>query len=302
MSFMLGKVQVIFGVLGGILLLYNFLRNKHSKYDWLFIFIYITTLVSGFLTLYGSEFIWNLIKPMAVFQFPWRFLIITLFGISFFSAYFFSKNPIPYIQFLIPIAILFVSFSQSKYFYKPPVNKTYFEKGYASENSIETYVAYRVAEYLPVKADYKYWRDIEFNQKEHAKIIDQTKDFLYTQDNLPYKVISSEALDRKAVTSSQKVVLNVHYLPYWKISVNGKEYLPQTFDILARPVLTFTNSSPKTIRVYYQQTGIERLADILTVIAFIMSLALISPLNKRYLFAHGERVKNHDRSHNTTKK
>lgn len=89
MSFQIGKIQIILFLLGIITFLIIFLTNKKliKKMD---IFFLLFTLISIFLTHHFSKKIWNLFNfYLPLFQFPWRFLGLSLIGISYFSSYFF---------------------------------------------------------------------------------------------------------------------------------------------------------------------------------------------------------------------
>jgi hypothetical protein len=280
MSFMIGKVQVIFAILGLLLLTYNIIKKREKKFELLFVFIFIFTLVSTFMTTYASTFIWDVFGSIiGVFQFPWRFLIFTLFGFSFLSAYFFSKNPFPKIVFIIPFITFFLLFFQSKYFFKPPVTKTSFNKAFTSDEAIRNNMAYYVAEYLPSTADYIAWRVAEKNEAAQQKIISETKDFIFPLDSQPYKILSekSDSFERKATTKSQHFLINVHYLPYWKIQINGKNYTPTDFDFLGRPLVSLNSTSENTVHVYYQQTLLEIIANIISVLALIATVLLTVP-------------------------
>ncbi|MCM8787870.1 MAG: hypothetical protein NC935_07480, partial [Candidatus Omnitrophica bacterium] len=112
MSFMIGKLQIIFFVLGLILFIIRKKENKNIY--WFFI---LTTLTCLFLTSFQSRFIWNLFSPiMSIIQFPWRFIGLSLIGISFFSAYFFHRIKILFKNLLIFAILATVLIINGKYF------------------------------------------------------------------------------------------------------------------------------------------------------------------------------------------
>ncbi len=84
-SFMIGKLHIIFSFLSiiGLMLLFVFKKYKTEKEKIIIIaFSFFGFIFSVFLTLDISKIIWQSTPLMAFFQFPWRFLLM----ISFFSS------------------------------------------------------------------------------------------------------------------------------------------------------------------------------------------------------------------------
>ena len=166
MSFMIGKLQIIFFILGSILFLFQRKINKNKKIYWL---LFLTTFISLFLTIEQSQFIWEIFSPIISFiQFPWRFIAFSIIGISFFSTYFFQKIKIPFKNIFILIILLTVLIINGKYFKGQIISKKDFQNKFLSQEYIEKKSAYAIAEYLPKTIDYKYWRSLE-NKKEIPK-------------------------------------------------------------------------------------------------------------------------------------
>ena len=160
-SFKIGRLQIIFFVLGVLLFLYKTLvkKNKTNKISLFFI---IYSLLFLFLTLYQSQPIWEFFSPIiSIVQFPWRFIGPSLLGISFFASYFFQNIKIPMKSLFIFLIILATIFINSKYFKGQEIKKVDFEKKYLSQEYVEKKVAYAIAEYLPKTIDYNYWRSLE---------------------------------------------------------------------------------------------------------------------------------------------
>ncbi|OGK18886.1 hypothetical protein A3D80_01010 [Candidatus Roizmanbacteria bacterium RIFCSPHIGHO2_02_FULL_40_13b] len=265
MSFALGKPQIIFGLFGGVILLYNLLKRKQFNptspeasrgRSNLTIFVSILTVVSLSLSLHESQFIWNLFSPvLSLFQFPWRFLVFGVFGLAYLGAFgFFSvlfstplrlrppQSPYPLLLSSILSVVLILSAS---FLYKgQSLPNTIYESKYLSENYVHNQVAYKIPEYLPKTADYLVWRSFE------------------NKNTLPYS-------DGQFVKSS----LNIHYFPFWRIEVDGTEVIPTKFDSLGRPLLDLEKGSK--VLVTYQQTTIEQFSNLATIITFFSLLGLI---------------------------
>lgn len=151
MSFMIGKIQIIFFTLGIILFLLNQLR-KNNKAPLVLLFFIIYPLSLLFLTTFQSQFIWNFLSPfMSVIQFPWRFTGLSLLGITFLSGYFFHKLTVPLKNLFITFILISVLIINGKHFNGKEISNYAFEKKFLSQKYIENKVALSIPEYFPNK-------------------------------------------------------------------------------------------------------------------------------------------------------
>lgn len=81
LSLQIGLFQWIIPTILFIVLLFK----TNFKHRSLIIFLYLIALLSLFLTHNKSTFIWNKLPFLAYFQFPWRFLGLAIFSLSFIS-------------------------------------------------------------------------------------------------------------------------------------------------------------------------------------------------------------------------
>jgi len=240
-SFMLGKIQLLLA-LGGSLLLFYDLYKKRLKNARLWLVIFVLTVSSIFLTLYHSAFIWMILSPIfSLFQFPWRFLALAVFGNAVLGAYLFSRLKIKFAQYLVfGLAIVVIIFG-AKYFTKSQISKQEFNNRYLSGDYIEYSAAYAIQEYLPKDVDYQTW--------------------------LKLKGVSSD----KIASSSTKI--NLHYFPFWKIYVNGQQVTPTSFDLLGRPLIPITK--PSIIHIEYSQTNVEKMANAISLLTIIYLILIL---------------------------
>ncbi|PIP14642.1 hypothetical protein COS50_00905 [Candidatus Roizmanbacteria bacterium CG03_land_8_20_14_0_80_35_26] len=156
-SFKIGKLQIIFFVLGILLFLYK-LFIKKNKLNKVSLFFIIYSLLFLFLTIYQSQSIWELFSPvLSVFQFPWRFIGLSLLGISFLSSYFFDQIKFLGKNFVVLVLITAALIINGKYFSGQEIKKSVFEKKYLSQKYIENVAALKIPEYFPkdnVRIDY----------------------------------------------------------------------------------------------------------------------------------------------------
>lgn len=88
MSFMIGKLHIALALLSISILIYLKFKRKHfNNIYYLSIYSIAGFLISIFLMLDISRFLWELIPSMAFFQYPWRFLILASFFSSLLSGF-----------------------------------------------------------------------------------------------------------------------------------------------------------------------------------------------------------------------
>ncbi len=277
MSFKIGKIQLIFFFLAILLFLKQVTFKKETKINKELLFFLVVTMSSLFLTTYQSKFIWAGFTPLfSIFQFPWRFISFSLIGIGFFATYLFSKLRIPFKNLILVIIIFFTLIINGKYFYKSPILKQDFKNTYLTQDYIEQKVAYKVAEYLPKSASYDYWLKFKKTFDYRLPVELSNSQSLQIVKNDPFaKTVTVN------VTAPSEVKINIHYFPYWKIYINGKQTSLNKFDQLGRPLIYLSQSS--TIKIVYEQTLIEKVGNLATIIAFLFLLMLVlyKPIWKR---------------------
>ncbi len=85
LSFRIGKLAILLSVLSLFFIPFIFQKDK-VKFS-VSLFAIILLIVSIFLTLDVSRSFWELVKPMAFLQYPWRFLILISFASSFLTGF-----------------------------------------------------------------------------------------------------------------------------------------------------------------------------------------------------------------------
>lgn len=273
MSFMLGKPQFIIALFSLLSLIYQFINkklNKKLKQKSIIIYLTLITFITLYLTTYlslpVSKILANLI---GWFQFPWRFLIISLFGLSFLSAGLFIPKKLKKFSFIIIFIGFFILFYNSKFFIKDPISKKNFNNNFLSLNYIEKVVAYKISEYLPKTANYQVWLTYE-PKKDGSERKDSTLTdgkFIHSLDGKDVKITKNTYFYKTAMTDSSVVLINIHYFPYWKIFINHQRFIPEKFDSLGRPIVNL--KLPSLIVVKYEQTTTEKIGNIISILTLI---------------------------------
>lgn len=267
MSFMLGKLNIILGVSGLSLFLYDIFRKRKISDKPVFILIVILLLGSVFMTTAASSFIWKLTETIsALFQFPWRFLAFSLFGISIFAAFTLQKLPDKYKLIGVIVAGVLLLFTNYDHFYGQQISSSEFKQKYLSEEYITTTASYRVPEYLPTSANYKYWNSLEGNKNivnKNSPVTSQSNQELLLFTNEPlYKLFMAKSI--------QPVIANIHYAPYWQIMVNNIPFTPSQFDTLGRPYIPVSNIDFDSVAIRYSETQTEKFGNTLTILTFLV--------------------------------
>ncbi|GAB4219343.1 MAG: 6-pyruvoyl-tetrahydropterin synthase-related protein [Candidatus Microgenomates bacterium] len=284
MSFMLGKPQIIFSSIGFLFLIYLiYKKNKNRIISLYFIlltftFIYLTTYLSYPLSKLLNNY-------LGFFQFPWRFLVFILFGISFFSAAIKSPKKINFLKFLLVILGLFVVFYNAKFFTKDKIQDLKLKDDLLKKEYISDMVAYKVAEYLPKIVDYQTWLKHEPKKQEKYLIDNKLNDgffvhYLDKNETTPIILENNYFYKKAKIDKNEKIIINISYMPYWKILINEKEFFPNKFDKLGRPIIKVHKNSLLVVK--YEQTQIEKISNIISLLTFF-SLVFILKKSKPVL-------------------
>ena len=102
--------------------------------------------------------------------------------------------------------------------------------------------------------------------------------FIHGLDQGKVNIQQDTPFFKQAVVNSKKVIINISYLPYWKITINNKNIIPGKLDYLGRPILDL--KEPSVITVKYEQTLIEKLGNIISILIFVGLIIWTKILNK----------------------
>lgn len=274
MSFKLGKLHVILGLLGLFYLLIRLLKRQKSDLQTkISIYVGIIFVGSLFMTLSYSQVIWDsLSHVLALFQFPWRFMLLGIFGSAYFGAYFFHRVKVPFKNILICFVIVVTFVTARKYLIKPLYDYKEYEAKYNSLKYRKEQLAYMMPEYITEKASSAYWSSFNPAIASQKKIgfdyslpIESTGKFRVEKNDYFEKIV--------VVEEPQKIHVNIHYFPYWQVSVDGRSVQLKRFDPLGRPVLTL--SKPGRVTIAYEQTPIEKIGNSLTLLAFFFLIYVV---------------------------
>lgn len=154
LSFMLGKTNMFIVLLSIIFFVFILIYNKkfEKKIPVAFIFALLGLILSIFLLLSESKFIWELFSPMKYFQYPWRFLNLVGFFMAFLGGAILlltTKVKNKYISLIITILFLVLIVLMNVKFFQPQkiVNKSVTD--YTSDYALKWKISKISDEYLP---------------------------------------------------------------------------------------------------------------------------------------------------------
>lgn len=217
MSFMVGKIHLLLGVLSIPMVLILFNRRKiksthlFSQSRLVFISMLVVLIFSVFFMLEQSKFIWEILPGFPFIQYPWRFLVYTTLSFAIMIAIMFALfNRITQIILGFIFIVITVWFN-SRYF----IPKEYLaikSADYTDGTNLRFKISKISDEYLP--RDFKIvdasqnisWQAMEDSQ--NLKIIDST-------ENPAKKTFTVD------IAKSNDIRTNITYFPGWQVKIDG---------------------------------------------------------------------------------
>lgn len=209
LSYQVGWIHLL-GFALALAVSYKLWRQKR----WLSCVIIFSTAVaifSMFMVNPRSEFIWKQIEFLKFLQFPWRFLLLTIFFISLISGsivLILSRRK----NFVVACLILAVVVANFFYFTPEKFNSTT-DKELLSGENWDRQIKRSIFDYLPI-----------FAKEPPAELASQRYQILTGQSNISEFREGTNWFKFKADAQSHSIIrLSKYYFPDWKIFVDGKE-------------------------------------------------------------------------------
>lgn len=262
LSFMIGKLHILLFFLG---IAGFFLFKKFDK--TIFFFLLGGIILSTFLLLQPSKFIWDLFPQMAFFQFPWRFLLLTTFfvsligGASIFIVKRFVTSRLIVFSVAVIIAIGIILFTKEVF-----VPREYMSKSIGDYVNIESlwWTTSKISdEYLP--------KDFQ----KPKSFIEVPRDKIKPQEGI---IVSSSGEKTQTFTAqltateAATITINLAYFPGWKVFVDSQEVVYTPTDT---GLLVAVPQGEHTVTATYQQTAIEKIANALSLAGIFLLIVVI---------------------------
>lgn len=257
-----GQFTVQIGIIHWLAFIFSlplsvYLYKKKNKLWILNVGLIVIFLLSIFLMLPYSKIVWEKLSIIQKFQFPWRFLAISVFVTSILGGLVFSKANKKYLAVVIIIFILFL-------------NKDYWHaKGYLQKNESFFTGIYNSTTDTGESSPIWSVRFMEHRPKAHMEVIlgDAKITEVFRNSTIHKYVVSA--------SSSSRLRENTLYFPGWHVLVDGREVSVEFQDQKNRGLITFYVSSGKhSVVVYFTETKLRLLSDYLSLLS-VLGLVLL---------------------------
>jgi len=256
------------------------LHKKKNKFWILTLGSFIIFVLTLFLMHSSSKFIWENISTLQKFQFPWRFLSVTVFVSSLLGGIVLSSlNKFRFMVFsLLIIAIFLLNKDYWKaqgYLYKP---ESFYKGIYNSTTD--------TGESSPV------WsvRFMEKAPKAHLELLDGDAKITETKRMSTHHAYNVEVKQKTLFAE------NTLYFPGWEIRANSNpvkiEYQNQQYRGI---MLFFLDKGNYKIESLYRETKLRAFADAISVVVFFNILGFVFFRLARYLFVKNKDLQNEER-------
>lgn len=239
-----------------------------------------------FMTTELSRFIWVIFEDvLSIYQFPWRFLLFGLFGLSILSGYTIETliRPLKSVQKYYPLLLLLViiivaqGIMYGSFFKGQNMTSQTYSDSYASQTFKDYELVQRIPEYLPISVD----PDAYFSYARESRSFPDVSGIIDTRDNGVVYGENKSGYVRTLQTSSKHFFVNIHYAPYWKIYIDGEHVIPYNFDPLGRPEFQLKSSGEHSVKIVYAQTSTQQFANVLTILVIWVLAYLYKPWQKK---------------------
>lgn len=258
-SVQLGLVHL----LGLILFPFTLLKLKTKKKFYLLLTLLLFFILSIFLMLKESQFLYEIFTTLKKFQFPWRFLSLSTFTLSVISAtsFYLVKNEF-HKKILLVVLIIGVLFT-SREFIKA---KDYFANGDSFYNKVYKSTT-DTGESSPI------W-SIRFMEKESSKQFELIDGNAYFQKSFSNTTKHSYSISVES--ENARFVDNTVYFPGWKVFSANNEILVEFQDERYRGLITFVlPRGNHNVDVVFRETKLRYVANSLTIVSVIGILVII---------------------------
>lgn len=226
------------------------------------IFFSFVSIFSVFMINPRSQFIWSAIDPLKYLQFPWRFLILIIFFISFMSGSLFllklkNKNLIWTILICLVVVLNFSYFKPEKFIQTD-------DKKLLSGQDWDRQIKRSIFDYLPIYA------------KEPPAELANTRYQILTGDSQVFDFKEgTNWISFKTKTNSHTIIrLSQYYFPDWKVYVDDKESKIEYQNNSLGLMTIILGKGDHTVYARLYDTPIRSVANLISLLGFAITAIL----------------------------
>lgn len=270
MSFQVGWIHLL-----GFLIALGFTIKYFKKEKFTFKILTLLTIafvISIFMIHPRSQFIWDLVKPLKYLQFPWRFLMLTIFVTSLGAGaiFVFVKNHKYEKVFWYLLVIMVVLFNFS--YFRPEKFISTSDQELLTGENWDKQIKRSIYDYLPIYA------------KEPPRDLATVRYQILTGDiTITDFKEGSNWIKFKADAKTHSIVrLSQYYFPDWKITIDGKE-VPIDYKNNTLGLMTFIiGAGEHTVEARLYDTQIRTLGNFISSLGFGVIVLLILLQSSRF--------------------
>lgn len=262
-----GLLSVQVGIVQWIIVLVSiylafFLYKKKNKDFPLVLFTLIYFLGSIFIMLPQSEFIWKTVTTLQKFQFPWRFLSVSVFSTAILGGFVILLIKKEQYKKMLVLAVVLILITSTFTYWHP---KGYLDKSEEFFTSVY-HGTTDTGESAPI------W-SVRFMEKTPKNSMEVIQGDASIREIKRKSTLHVYEIDSKY---SSRIVESTLYFPGWNIYVNGKKYEGIQFqDPNFRGLMTFyVNNGKSRVEVRFEDTKIRTISNVVSVLSVMLLIAI----------------------------
>jgi hypothetical protein len=261
LSFKIGKIQTLLSIFSLPALFILFKKDKVKAS--IVIFFVLSYILSIFLMLKESQFIWNAVPHMAFFQFPWRFLLLTSFFTSFLggAVVYLLPNSRYHIKYVFAVLIISVTVYINYKIFVPQTSLNKNSENYTNKSTLNFQTSKISDEYLPKS----------FISPVISKFVPKSR--LVANKDIKISNLSDKTQLISFTTQAEKKAnlrINLAYFPAWHVFMDHQQVW---FKYSNRGLILDIPKGKHEVDVKFVQTPIEKAGDIVS-LAGVMVLII----------------------------
>lgn len=234
-----------------------FLAKVKKSMKLLVSFILVTFIFSVFMTHNKSTFIWVSIPLLKYFQFPWRFLSLSIFTSSLLGGFVVSAVKDKW-RIYISLLIVVLAVALNWNYFRPKVFYAINDSQKLSGGLWDIQKKGALLDYLPKTAlePRETASDTPIVRSGQAEVTN----FLNRSNRWEFNA---------TVINASQIELPVYYFPNWKVFVNGSDY-PFTYDNLLGRISVSLEPGEYEVKGEFKNTPVRTIANLITIASAIV--------------------------------
>jgi uncharacterized membrane protein len=251
LSYKIGKLHIILSLFS-IATLFLFWKSGKEKFA-IILFSVSSILLSIFLMLDVSKFVWDTISPMAFFQYPWRFLLVVTFFVSFLGGASISILKPVFLKYVACVVLLTGIIYVNMEIFAPQTIFNKSAKDYTNDYALHWTTSKISDEYMPRG----------FYKPKNPNEIPSNKISAFQDIKILSLAEKTQEIDLEILARDKSYfIINMAYFPSWKVFIDNKMV---KFQHDTKGLLVNVPEGRHNVTLKFIQTPIEKAGNILSI-------------------------------------